>query len=121
MLFSNVRNARGREEDIKLKPHSTTLDATPTSTITDCVCGSTLIAGINFAVSGTATTSYCATGTAPPTGYTQVPYGPGAPAWATDLDPAAPCGDPTIPDASCWQALDVSVDRRNILKTFALI
>lgn len=87
---------------------TTTLAATPTSTITDCVCGSTLIAGINFAVSGTATTSYCATGTAPPAGFTQVPYGPGAPAWATDLEPAAPCADPTIPDASCWQALDLT-------------
>lgn len=76
-----------------------------------------MIAGINFAISGTATTSYCATGTAPPTGYTQVPYGPGAPAWATDLDPVAPCADPTIPDASCWEALDVSVRQCKLLES----
>lgn len=39
---------------------------------TYCQCGPT-IAGLNYAVSGTSTTSYCAIGITPPAGYTQIP------------------------------------------------
>ena len=65
------------------------------------------MAGLNLAVSGTTSTTYCATGGPLPTGYAQVPYGPGAPKWASDLDPAPPCSNPESPDSSCWAALEL--------------
>lgn len=59
---------------------------------TYCQCGPT-IAGLNYAASGTSTTSYCAIGIDPPAGYTQIPadgHGPITPtATAIPIDTAS--------------------------------
>ena len=104
---------------------------------TFCTCANGMMAGLNLAVSGTTSMTYCATGGPLPTvaaivvaveavysrisnwsrhgrgtgptflGYAKVPYRPGAPKWASDLYPAAPCSNPESPDSSCWAALEL--------------
>ena len=85
-----------------------TFDASIASTtMTYCTCGNGEMGGIALGVSGTTSTTYCeGTQTAMPTGYTQVPYGPGSPDWATPVS-TGPCATPTVLNGDCWEDLDL--------------
>ena len=81
-----------------------------------CLCGPSgdVMAGINLAVSGTSTTSYCAMGEPVPTGFSQIPDNPdGSPAsaylaaQASASAAAAKCSDGSFVDASCFNELDL--------------
>lgn len=86
-----------------------------------CTCGETM-AGINFAISGTSTTKYCALGGPIPTGFSQIGADNGhpvTPPWqvaskssaavasSSAAAASAKCTDGATPDPSCFNELDL--------------